>query len=420
MLRRAYVRGVTKALMDTGAIKLANEELAAGLADAVANELPEQPAGEVAPEATAEIAATLMDLAQNLDEASSNAQAAAEAAAGGGGGGGEEIPPELAAAMAGKQASLSKAAARLRRKLAEGDPSTNQGQTGTTITGTQAAQMNSPGNASTGEGKVENAVRPGGYAVQPVGAQPLLGVGEVGKQKEVPAPGMGDVGTDGSNEVKVSSLRQMIHRALRKQAEGTLITGDNPSQANTPAQAAQTTEMAQMDLSARPDGYANMGVAGVGQSATAPSFAAAAVGKEQEPAVSMGTVEQPGTNTVIEQSKMGEEQLYLQQFKQASAKYANALPFWMSQSEKVAAIQYLLSLSPAERNSVMHRVSKTAELPEALKDYVESKKEEGGEEEKKEEGKEEEKKEEGEEEEKKEAGVKAGDIIAKLRSLSRK
>lgn len=412
MLRRAYVRGVTKALMDTGAIKLANEELAAELADSVANELPEQPAGEVAPEATAEIAATLMDLAQNLDEASANAQAAAEVAAGGGG-----------AAEPAKEASMRKAAERLRLKMAEGDRSTNQGQTGTTITGTQAAQMNSPGNASTGEGKIENAVRPEGYAVQPVGSQPLLGTGEVGKQQEVPAPGMGNVGKDGSNEVKVSSLRQMISRVLSKQAEGTLITGSNPTQQNTPQQAAQVTEMAAMDQTARPEGYAVMGVGGVGQSAMAPSLAAAAVGKEQEPAVSMGAVAQDGTNTVIEQSKMGAEQLYLQQFKQASARYANAFPFWMGQNEKVAAIQYLLSLPPTERDAVMGRIAKTAELPEALKAYVESKKEEGGEgseEHEKGEGKDEEKKEEKkEEEEKKEASVKAGDIIAKLRSLSK-
>lgn len=418
MLRRAYVRGVTKALMDTGAIKLANEELAAELADSVANELPEQPSGEVAPEATAEIAATLMDLAQNLDEASDNAQAAAEAAAGGGEAGG--VPPELAAAMAGKQASINKAAQYLRRKLAEGDRSTNQGQTGTTITGTQAAQMNSPGNASTGEQKVENAARPEGYAVQPTGAQPLLGVGEIGKQKEVPPPSMGSVGKDGTNEVKVSSLRSMISRVLNKHAEGTTVTGTNPAQSNTLPLAAQVTTEGQMEQNARPEGYAAMGVAGVGQSATAPSFAAAAVGKEQETAVSMGNVEQPGTNTVIEQSKMGEEQLYLQQFKQASAKYANALPFWMNQTEKVAAIQYLLSLAPAERTSVMNRVAKTAELPEALKDYVEKKKEENGGGKEKEEGesKEEEKKEEAAEE-KKEASVKAGDIISRLRALNR-
>jgi hypothetical protein len=439
MLRKSYVRGVTKALLDTGAIKLAEED-AAEMADSVAEQIPEEAqgelAGEVPPEATAEIASTLMDLAQNLEAAAQSAGEAAAAAGGEGapaGGAGPEasgIPPELAAAAAAeKGASLKKAASFLRqkfamqRKRAEG--------TGPLVTGDKPEQQNTLIHAApvTTEGALENQMRPEGYAQVQVGTTDFQVPSSAVVGSELITGGIGQVGQPGTNQLiqqsaKSASLRNMIKAALavkRAEGSGPAVTGDKPDQQNTLNASAPVTAEGAMEREQRPEGYAQVAV---GDSPNMNSAAAAAtVGKEQirEPG-SIGQVGQPGTNEAIDQSKVSEERVYIQQFKGISAKYAHVLPFWMKDGEKVASIQYFMGLSPAQRELMASRISKTAELPPEMKAFVENKKEDDEGEEGKDHEKKEDKDEEKKEDEKKEgsmktASLRAGDLISRLRAV---
>ena len=445
MLRKSYVRGVTKALVDCGAIKLA-EHKAAELADAVAAQIPPEAqaelAGEVPPEATAEIASTLMDLAQNLEAAAQSAGDAAVAAGGGGGGGGmgpemagppgppaPPAPEEEEETEEKKEASLKRAAMYLRQKFAMRQKRAEG--TGPLVTGDKPEQQNTLSASApvTTEGALENQMRPEGYAQVAVGTTnftpPTSAI--VGAEQLREPGAIGQVGEPGTNELiqmsqKAGSLRNMIKSALRKQAEGSgpAVTGDKPEQQNTLSASGPVTAEGAMEREQRPEGYAQVAVGDSPNMNNA--AAAAAVGKEQvrEPG-SIGQVSAPGTNQAIDQSKAAEERAYLGQFKTLSAKYAHCLPFWMQDNEKIASIQYLMALPPSQREVVASRISKTAELPPEMKAYVEGeKKDDEGEEkcEEKCEKKEDEKK----EDEKKEGSVKtaslrAGDLISRLRSV---
>lgn len=392
LFKAAYVRGVNQALIDTGAVKYASEELAAEVADTVAGntEMAEPIESEVADDTTAELAAQLVDLSNALQESSESAAGAAETAA--------------------KSAS-AKNLEILRRKIAEG----------TTITGTNPMQANIPQLAETGEAKMDNQQRPEGYAnvgEDAVGTQEASGAGAIGSETEIPGVGSGPVAAEGENTateaVKGASLRNLI----KKLAEGTTITGTDPSQENTQAQAAAATGEGQMDANRRPEGYAVKGETQVGQSDMAAAARAAAIGNESP---HQGQEKnQGGTNTVIQQSKSAEDDAYMQQFRSLSAKYANRLPFFLDAGEKVAAIQYLMSQMPTDREALVIRMEKTAELPEGLKDYIESKKNGDKEESTKEKEEKKDKEKSEENEETKEASLRAGDILSELRRLQRK
>jgi len=400
MIRKAYVRGVTKALSDTGAVKFASEELAIEAADAVADTMSEQPIGDVAPDATAEIASVLVDLSNQLGEAAGTAAQVAEVVAGEGGGApapgamppmdaGPPMAAEPAAAPAAapapkeeppkeespeeKKASLVKAAAFLRSKLAEG--------TGTTITGDKPQQQNTQSQATgvTGEGAMDTKQRPVDFAnvgEDGVGTQEASGDGAIGQEGKIPGVGMGNVAAEGTNSatqaVKSATLRNLIKNAM-----GTTITGDRPDQQNTPSAAAAVTSEGAMEASMRPVDFANMGEAGVGQSAQQAAEIASAVGTETAHPGSMGHVGQQGTNSAIQQTpgegatgKTAEDAEWINRFKATSAKYASVLPFWLNTDQKVASVQYLMAMSPSEAQSTAKHIEKTATLPEGMTEYV--------------------------------------------------
>lgn len=376
MLNKAYTRGVNDALRQAGIVKFANDALANEAADAVADEtLPEEIPGDVPPETTAALAANLSDLAAALAESAQHADAAAG----------------VAEQAAGKTASFKSAAAWLRRKLAEGS----------TITGTNPQQTNDQRNSENSEAQLDSANRPGGEAyanqgVKGVGNQQASGVGAVAQEGPHPKS-MGPVASNDTNSAIEAIKSASVLDLIRKLATTTIMPE------GTPAPNAVTGEGA-LDEANRPGGvgYANQGVRGVGQSSMAGEIASAAVGEEQKHPGTMGPVGSPGTNTAIEQSaKSASEQTYLHNFQLVANKYAQYLPPRLSQTEKLAAIRYLMSKDPMTRDRIALHMSKTAEVPAGLAEYIESEKKD----EKCDEGEKEEKKEEKKEEEKKEAAV---------------
>lgn len=391
MLNKAYTRGVNDALRQAGLIKFADDAMANEAADAVADEtmpqdVPGGPDGAVPPETTAELAANLTDLADALAQSAQHAGAAAQ----------------VAEQAAGKTASVRNAAMWLRRKFAEGS----------TITGTDPQQTNDQKNSVNAEAELDAKNRPGGDAyanqgVSGVGNQAASGTGATAQEGAHPKT-MGPVASSGTNSAieAIKSASPSLINLIRKLAATTIMPD------GTPVENAITGEVA-LDAANRPGGpgYANVGVSGVGSSQMAAEIAAAAVGTEQPHPGTMGPKGSAGTNTVIEQSaKTAAEQAYLHNFQLVANKYAQYLPPRLSQFEKLAAIRYLMSKDPVSRDQIAMYMSKTAEIPPGLAEYVESEKKDDGEkkdDEKKDEKKEDEKKEEGgdDKEEKKEAAL---------------
>lgn len=358
LFKRAYAHGTMKALIDTGAVKVANEELAAELADEASEGLPEEPVGEVAPEATAELAANLVQLSNSLQESAGNAAQAAEAVAGGASEGAEE-------ASEAKEAAFKRAARLFLRKLGEGS----------TITGDRPEQQNDPSTSTNAESKMDQAQRPENYAnvgEDGVGMQQDAGKGKVGDEEKVQGPGMGPVAQEGSNSateqvgMKSASIRNLIHAAtMRKKADMTVGVGTTPPDA--------TTGEGTLDAKNRPggEGYANKGVNGVGQ--TDMRVPAGARVGDETPRADQDVKAGGGTNTVIQETKVGEDEAFMRQFKAIGAKYASRFPFYFDQHQKVAAVQYLMSMPPADREALVSRMEKSAEVPEGLKNYMSSK-----------------------------------------------
>lgn len=425
MLNKAYVRGVCDAMSKAGLVKFASDEIAKAAADGIAEAaLPEEVPEVMPPETTASLAANLSELADSLAEGAEHAEDAAQAAAGA-----EGAAPELGGALGGeemealaaaKAAQVKQAASWLRGKLAA-----PPADTGSTITGHDPAQANELDNSANAEATLDAINRPGGegYAnvgVAGVGTQEASGKGAIGEEEEHPSPsgGMGPVAVDGSNSaidaVKSANVLELIRKlAKMKTAEGTTLMPNVP-----PTEGAVTGE-GKLDAANRPGGagYANKGVAGVGQSSEAKKERAASVGKEQPHPGTMGPVGQGGTNTAIQQSKTSAEQEYLNNFQYVAGKYAEYLPPRLSQAEKIAAIQYLMGQDPVSRDKIALFMNKTAEMPEGLKDYVEAKGDDEDDKGEKEEDEKKEDKEDDKKEEEKDASLSVDQTLSLIRGL---
>jgi hypothetical protein len=406
MLNKAYARGVNDALRQAGVVKFASDELANEAADLVGGEsLPEE-VGEVPPETTAALASNLADLAQALQASADSAGEAAQVAGAG-------APEDVA-----KAASVKHAATWLRRKLAEG----------ALITGADPAQTNDQSNSADNAAAVDEANRPGGEAyanvgVAGVGSQEASGEGAIASETKQEKP-VGPVAEQNTNSaieaVKNAAARGVnIVDLISKLAEGALY------QPNAAPKADLQNDVAKLEDANRPGGagYANVGVDGVGNSAVAAAERASSVGTEQPHPGTMGPVGSPGTNSAIEQtSKSAAEKKYIQDFQAVAGKYAQYLPPRLSKGEKIAAIRYIMACDPLNRDKIAMHMSKTAELPPGLADYVAHEKGESEGEEKKEEGadaKKDEEKKETPAEEKKEEEAKKEAALRLVRSLMR-
>jgi len=339
MLKLAFVSGVSKALKDLGLIKMADDELAQ-LSEAVAEELPgteEEYAEPMPEEVTSELAASLVELADSLQDSADAAQVAAAAA--------EEEP---------------KSAAWLLRKLSQ-NPDLARGivgsATGSTAVGGGSNTLSDSENA---EANMEEEQRPEGYANTGMGVQEHGGEGLLGTEVDRTGEG-GPVMADENSAtatVEAKAALWRIREALRKHGvdTGATVTPDK----ETPD--AETGEGV-TEKKERPVGYAQPGL-----------------GKTQISGGEIGHQEQhekqeDHEGTSNEAAKVSEEQEYIRQIRKLGQKYAHALPFYMTDTEKIAALQYLAGISPAERTAVIRHIEKTGELPEGLREYVEKKKE---------------------------------------------
>lgn len=385
MFKKAYVYGTAKALRDVGILKLAEEDLDA-LADAIASELPGEEEEYMEPlpeEATAELAANLIELASNLGESAENLQAGALAAA--------QAAESVATAPTDLEEAKN-AAWNILQKLSLDAGSTATGDTTNTLA-----------DATTGEAVAEKEQRPSGYANVGAGVQEHSGEGLVGSETDRTGEGGAVVPDENSatETVGKNALWRLLN-ALKKHGQetgATLTAGKKTEDAG----AGETL----MEKERRPKDYALTGVG-------APSsVSGGAIGKETP---HPSQEEHEGNENSA--TKASEEQRYLQEIRRLGQKYASALPFYLTDIEKLAALQYLMGLSPTERTRIIHHIEKTGELPEGLREYVEKRKEEAekAEEAKTEEEPEEEKK---TEKEKSDSGEKNATLLRRLRQLNR-
>lgn len=163
--------------------------------------------------------------------------------------------------------------------------------------------------------------------------------GELGSQgaptvKPTNSPSGGNsVTADASKSAAVLKLRESL-----KQAASTLIGVAAPgSTKNKETDAAKTDPMAQLDLKNRPTGayHVGQGKTNIGEDA------AARIGKEQKHPMAPANTP-AGSNSVIQASKLSEEDAFLFLFDKCAEDVLSSLPPSFSDEEKVAAVKDMI------------------------------------------------------------------------------
>jgi hypothetical protein len=287
IFKQAYARGVTESLLRRGHLKVASHEIAEKIADAVGERILFDPtAANLPPAHTAEVAAAILKEAED---------------------------------------------------------------TGSLVVGGDPTQANTPENAAGDDSTaaMDQETRPEGEYLEGAGETVMPEqAAQVGLEVPHPAaPGTTDPGANSVN--KNASLSNI----LKKLADtGSLVTGGDPTQANTPENAAKDDSTAAMDQKERPEGAY---VEGAGN--TALSAAGAAVGKETP--ATPGTTD-AGTNSAVEASKNA---AYLQLFEFTAQKTAHALPITLSEPQKVAAVKQMMGMNSNEQSKYLGRIKAAEE-----------------------------------------------------------
>lgn len=361
LFKRAYVRGINDELVRLGALRYPSKTAADEVADGVAEMMPVDPAVELAPEeapagiegapgagvspdTAAEVAATLVESAQQL-----MAEAGPPAMPGG------EVPVQApeealktsAAADLNTRASMQaeavmvKAASEVKRAM------------GSTIEG--GDKGNTLADAIAGESVMEARNRPAGMYNLGVGnTQYPVGEGAVGTE-QVPAPNApAEDGTGASSNsiIEQAKAGSWLNGIIHKLAMGATIEGGDKG--NTLTQAAGVTGEAKIEADRRPDGYATNSL---GQTAL-PVTPAAVVGTEQDhPDMPGERGTGASSNSVTEHT---DKAAFVRLFKKTASSVAHFLPEGMSDAQKIAHVRQMMGQTTAERNIYLGSLHKNA------------------------------------------------------------
>ena len=354
LFKRAYARGVNDELIRLGYARYPSKLAADEVADAVGDQLPVEPAAEaVPPDVAAEVAATLVDAANQLVEASGAAPAE-----------GEEMDPAAAAQLEeiAKESAADDIDTRAYKQAeAVMVKAANEGM-GSTIAG--GDKDNSLTASPQAETAMESAQRPQGMHNLGVGnTKAPVGQGNVGTE-QVPAPEAPSESPSGSNSViEQSKMGMHLRSIIQKIAMGSTIEGGDKG--NSPQEAAGVTGEAALDQMARPEGYA---VSGVGNTAMTPG--SGVVGSEQP------HPEQPGqspmgANSLTEWSDSnGKTAMFMELFKETAEKTASHLPNNFSEEQKIAHIRQMMGMTDLERSQYIGMLHKEAGASDDVAVYV--------------------------------------------------
>ena len=345
LFKRAYSRGVNDELIRLGHVRYPTKFAADEIADAVGEQMPQEPAGEpVSPETAAEVAATLVDAANKLVEETSGAGLAPEGAA--------PAPEEAALKTSAAQDLDTRAAMQAQAVMVKSAEEVKLAL-GSTIEGGDKGNLMTE--SPVGETIMENRNRPDGKYVMGVGNTTYpVGEGAVGTE-QVPHPEGPSNSPGGDNSVvEQSKMGTALRDIIRKvAAEGSNYVGGDKG--NTPAQAAQTDFTAKLDQQQRPGNYAE-GARGQGWGTVPPS---AVVGTEEKHPHTPG--ETPGgTNSITAASKTGAVDPFIALFQKTANEVASFLPGNMPEEQKIAHIRQMMGMTDTERNDYLGLLHKTA------------------------------------------------------------
>lgn len=352
LFKRAAARGVAHELVLQKLAAFPSKEAMDEAADAVADAHEAMPEvseeGGHSPEHLAEVANKLMEISHALME-----QAGAH-----GEKGASEISKFAAStdyadvAAASAVECMDKAAAEVKQAgglIMGGDKGNDE---------TQAAHH--------GEvAKLDLKNRPVGYAHEGMGKTKMETMsGHVGDLKvHDKKPGESPSGSN--------SLTQDAHKAAAYKIANKLVGLHNGKNENSPAEAAKYDTVGKLDLKNRPVGAYHVGQG----NANIKEDAAARIGKEQ-PHPNGPSNSPSGSNSVVEASKVSEEDAFLTLFKKTASDVGPYLPPVMSQDEKVAAITRMIGYDHDQRQGYLNELYKASEenkMPAALKEHFEKK-----------------------------------------------
>ncbi len=320
MFKKAYARAVTTGLIQSGLATFPSAEKAAAVADYIADHtdfrLFDEKTGaaiQVPRAVTAKIAETVIDAA-NILRKNGEKQASFEKMA---------SVDDLAKVAHAHVLDLMKQAE------------------GSTIEGGDKGNKT----PETAEGKMDEKVRPTGYAEDSRGKTDVdTKPGAIGKEEEHPnAP---TNSPPGDNSVKEQSRTASLGEMIRKMAEGSTILGGDKGNKEP------TTAEGKMDLAMRPAGYAVLPQQGAPGAIPALVTGPAVVGRETpHPA---GPANSPsGSNSLTEHSqKAAEDQAFLLVFKKTAAE---VLPHMygldLTEDEKIAHTRTMMGFSTEQKSA---------------------------------------------------------------------
>ena len=336
LFKRAAARGVAHELVRNKLAAFPSKEAMDEAADAVADAhegMPEVSGeGGHSPEHLAEVANKLMEIAHAMMAEAGQAGAAPA----------EELGKEAAAAdyedlaVSVAVQCMEKSAAEVKQAgaLVEGGDKGNSPE--------QAAQV--------GEvAKLDEKQRPQGTYQVAMGDTALDTskghIGDLSKSDKTPKNS-----PEGSNSVNEDAKKAELAKIANK-----LVGLHDGKNENSPSEAAKHDTVAQLDQKQRPQGKYLVGQG----NANIKEPADARIGKEM-PHPNGPKNSPSGTNSVIEASKVSEEDAFLTLFKKTAADVGPYLPT-MSDDEKVAAITRMIGYNHDERQNYLNELHKVAE-----------------------------------------------------------
>lgn len=353
LFKRAFARGINDELVRLNLVRYPTKLAADEIADAVGDQIPQEPVGEDVPaETAAEVAATLIDAANELiSETGASAM--------------PEVPAAPEEALKTSAAQDIDTRAQQQAYYVMVKAAQEKQAMGSTIEGGDKGNTLMEAAATTGEGKIEADRRPDGYAN--VG---VMGVGEtqtpIGRDastqvgKEEPHPDQPGATDAGSNSVIEQSKTSQLRRIIQKVAMGTTIEGGDKG--NTLGQAGALTGEGKLEADRRPVGYANVGVG-----KTNFPVGTGVVGAEQPHPDQPGAAA-TGSNSVTqwsESAKEGSADPFLVLFKKTAEEVSRFLPKNMSEDTKVAHVRRLMGLTDPEKTEYIALIHKEAGASDA-------------------------------------------------------
>ena len=330
MFKQAYCRGIQVALLQSGHVAYSDGSDAIKVADYVANRVDFDPT-KVSQEVTAKIAGHLIDASREVQKKTSNFKAASfnKLASW------DEVH-KLASDHAVHLMELAE-------KQAEGS----------TIEG--GDKGNTQGESPQGETKMDSSQRPPGYAENSRGSTDVdTRPGAVGKEQEQPNKPAESPSKDNSVQEQSRTAGDLA-ALMKKIAEGSTILGGDKGNKEP------TTGEGKMDAAMRPPGYAVLPSQGSLGELMNQVKGPAVVGRET-PHPNAPSETPGGSNSLTQHSaKAAEDEAWMSIFKKTASECVPHMPTHLSEDEKIAHTRACMGMTTQEKAAYLVGVQKQAQ-----------------------------------------------------------